>query len=853
MENRPFLEAKHISKSFYGVYALKDVSLTCRRGEVIGVIGENGAGKSTLMKIITGTYSLEEGEIFVEGEKRDISTPAVSQSLGINMVYQDTRLVPDLTVAQNIFLGNEKANRFGVVDGKFMREESNRLLKKFDIDIDVNALVGNLSMAQMQLVEIVKAMSRDTKMLILDEPTSSLTPREVEKLFSMVRELKAEGTSVVFISHRIPELLQICDRFLVLKDGCYAGEATAGEATEDSLVRMMVGRDVKRMFNSEPLDYEGRKVILEVNGLSRGVDYRDVSFKLYEGEILGFYGIEGNGQRKILRSLTGILKGYTGEIILNGRRISPQSPRQAIDAGISFLTNDRHGENVFMPLSLKSNLTSPNLKEWSRAGVVDDGLADAKVGEGLEKFRVKCDSPDQLIRELSGGNQQKVAIAGRFLQQPQLFIFDEPTIGVDVGSKSEIYAFLKQMAESGIGVIVLSSDLPEIIGISDRILPVCKGRVQNPIFGCEATEEAVLNASVLGNREDREAAPVEGGAPEAPAKRARRVRTGPLAKWSSVPILIAIVLLMCLIGGRGNEAFLKPYNLGVILWQLAPMALITLAQVFVVLTGAINLSVGPAMSLITCVLSYTMATDGTIPMGLASALAVGVLCGLLNAFVVVKLNIQHFIGTLATQIMFLGFALMLRMTASGSISPAFSQVVKYKIGGKWPVAAFVVLAIFVAAEFVLQKTKFGTYLYAVGSNRDAAFSSGIRTDRIRTLAYIWSGVFGALAGMVLAVRVGCGDPQAGTTFTMQTLTAVVLGGVALVGGRGTVLGPLVGAFLVTVLQNFLNMVQVNAYWQYVWTGALVIIAASIYYYSDKRKKEMLLGLSKGKKSPLLVR
>ncbi len=826
MERTPFLEAKHISKSFYGVYALQDVGLTCRSGEIIGVIGENGAGKSTLMKIITGTYSLEAGEILIEGVRVNISSPAVSRSMGINMVYQDTRLVPELSVAQNIFLGSEITTGCGLLDFKAMQEKSAGLLKKFDIDIDVNAKVATLSMAQMQLVEIVKAMSRQTKMLILDEPTSSLTPREVEKLFRMVRGLKAEGTSVVFISHRIQELMQICERFVVLKDGTLAGEIDAAQATEDTLVRMMVGRDVKRMFNTSELDYAGRQVILDVQELSRGSDYANVSFKLYSGEILGLYGIEGNGQRELLRSLTGILPDYTGSITLNGKAIHPQSPRQAIDEGISFITNDRHGENVFMPLSIGSNLEIPNLKGWSRHGIIQDKHAFSQILQGIEQFRIKCDSSGQLIRELSGGNQQKVAIAGRFLQRPKLFIFDEPTIGVDVGSKSEIYTFLKEMAEEGIGVIVLSSDLPEIIGLSDRIIPVCGGHAQAPIPGCRATEESIMNASVLGSRlETAQSA-------EAPAPAVQRHT---FSKWSSIPILAVIIAAMCIIGGRSNETFLKPYNLGVILWQLAPLAIVTLAQVFVVLTGAINLSVGPAMSLITCVLSYVMADNTNIFMGLITAIVIGLLCGLLNAFIVVKLNIQHFIGTLATQIVFLGIALCLRSTASGSIAPAFSTAVKYKLAGRWPAAFCAVVVLFVLAELILQRTRFGTYIYAVGSNRDAAFSSGIQTGRIRTLAYVWSGILCALAGMILAVRVGCGDPQAGTTFTMQTLTAVVLGGVALVGGKGTAFGPFVGALLITVLQNFLNMMQVNAYWQYVYTGALIIIAASIYYYSAKIK------------------
>lgn len=831
MDSTPFLQATHITKHFYGTKALDDVNLSFYEGEIVGVIGENGAGKSTLMKILAGTYELETGEISIAGRPVRIPNPAAGQKLGISMVYQDTRLIPDLTVFQNIYLHREPLTRLGLTDHVKMRVESRAILKKFGIQVEVNALVRDLTIAQKQLVEIAKSLVTLPRMLILDEPTSSLTPSEVERLFEIVREIRAEGVTIVFISHRISELFQICDRFAVLRDGHLVGEVRADAVGEQELVRMMVGREVEMSNRSE--DAQKREIrLLEVKNLSSPA-YSEVSFSLYQGEILGFYGIDGNGQREILQTLCGTYNPYQGEILLDGERLTPTSPREANRRGISFLTNDRHAKNVFMSLSIADNLTVPNLSKWAPNGIVSQSRVETGVLDGLRQFNVKYQSAEQLLRELSGGNQQKVALAGRALQNPKILILDEPTIGVDVGSKSEIYQFLHRLVDEGVGVIILSSDMPEIMSTSDRILVVSNGKISGEFDADQATEEQIVTAAVLGIKKPQTSASYNTKADGVPAPPRKS-----LGKWLAPLAIAALIILFGLIGGALSPAFLSPFNIGLILWQCVPLVLAALGQATIIMAGGIDLSIGPVMSLITCVLSYLLVSQGNGLVAVAAAVLAGLICGLCNAIGVVKLKMAHFVATLATQIIFWGAALILRPTAGGPIDKVFATAVKTKVAGVWPVAAIVMLVVVLLFELLLQRTKFGAFLYATGSNREAAYSSGINVDLVRMLSYIIGSVMAALAGVVLACRVGCGDPNAGTNFSIQTITAVVVGGVAMAGGRGTYTGAMLGAALIIVLQSFLNMIGVSSYWQYVWMGGLILAAVAIHFFTGKTNTGM---------------
>ena len=845
MGREPFLEVRDITKRFYGVKVLDDVSVSVYKGEVLGVIGENGAGKSTLMKIVAGSYSFEEGQAFIEGKSVVINSPFQMREYGINMVYQDTKLVPEIKVFQNVYLNNEITDKLGFTNDKVMRKNCHELLQRFGIDIDTDAYIKDLTIAQMQLVEIAKALLFDAKLLILDEPTSSLTPREVNRLFDIVNEIKSHGTAIVFISHRISELLQICDRFVVLRDGKKVGEVPSAEANEDNLAQIMVGRDI--FSNFEKLsDPKAGEVIFSVKGLSNGIDYEDVSFNLHSGEILGFYGIEGNGQREVLRTIFGLMDDCDGTIELAGKEVDTRKPSRVFKSGISYVTNDRHGENVFMPLPIRRNILAPNLFSWSRFGVVKQGHTKEKVLEGIEKFGVKCYGPDQLLRELSGGNQQKVAIAAKYLQNPKIMIFDECTKGVDVGAKGEIYTFLKELAAQGVGVIMLSSDMTEILSISDRILVMAEGRIRDDILSAEATEERIISSAIII---DSQAAEETGEAhPEAEETDAPQKEGGSSirgldfaslligSKWGPPLLLSVLIIIMMAIGGVFSKTFLVPYNMGLIMWQAAPLLLVVLGQALVIMTGHMDLSVGPLMSLITCVMSLSMTTNESIVTGIAIALAVGVAAGLLNGLLVVIMNLPHFVATLSTQIIFFGAALLLRETAGGSIAPAFVKAVKFKIGGTWPVVFFIIILLVVLFEIILQKTKLGVAVYAIGSNREAAFSSGIKVSKMRIMVFVFSGVMAALAGMVLACRIGCGDPSSGANFSFQSITSVLLGGIVLSGGRGNITGATMGAALITILMNFLNMMKVNSYWQYVCMGIIILVSLIMYYYADVVKK-----------------
>jgi ribose transport system ATP-binding protein len=834
MKRTLFLQAIDISKSFYGTKALDSVSVEFYTGEVVGVVGENGAGKSTLMKILSGEYTADNGTVLIEGKQVNIPTPAAGRALGINMVYQDTRLVPDLTVAQNIFLNQELMLNPVLTDERQMREKSAEMLDRFGIDVDVNGLVRDLTVAQRQLVEIAKSLIAEPRMLILDEPTSALTPAEVKQLFEVIRDISQSGVTVVFISHRLMELFDICERVLVLRDGRLIVGASIDEVSQADIVKLMVGREVKTERTHRSIDMTPQP-LLKVEGLTSRGEFSDVNFNLFAGEILGLYGIDGNGQREVLQTLCGSNASYDGTIIVNGERTHPSSPRGANRAGISFLTNDRHGKNIFLALSIEDNVLIPNLQHWSKRGIVDRELAKSKTAEGLDTFSVKFDNVSQSIQELSGGNQQKVAIATRALQTPLIYIFDEPTIGVDVGSKSEIYEFLHKLTEQGAGVIILSSDMPEIMQISDRVIVFCNGKITAELTEDEITEQNIGSAAILGSKHKGSGTDSAKGEAEALLSK-KRIKRLPGKIFAPLGV-VGIILLISLIGGVQSDAFLKPYNIGLILWQSVPLALTALAQGTIIMGSGIDLSLGPMISMITTVVSYIIIAPGSGFLGVAAAIAVGLLAGLFNALLVVRFEIPHFIATLSTQIIYLGIALTLRPSAGGRLDTGFTSIIKQKIGGVFPVAAIALLFVWIILEITLQRTKYGRYLYACGSSRVAAYSSGINVIKIRSINYILGGFLAALAAIVLSAKIGCGDPNSATTFSIQSIASVVIGGIAMSGGRGTYTGCVLGAILFTMVQSFLNMIGIATYWQFVWQGGLILIAVTIHFITGRLRKK----------------
>ena len=491
----PLLEMRGITKRFPGVTALDGVDFELEKGEVHVILGENGAGKSTLIKMLSGAYHPDEGEILLDGQRVDISSAAVAQSKGISTIYQEFNLVPQLTVAENIFLGRQP-RRFGIVDRRKMRDEAHELLERIKVRVDPDAPVSTLGVAQRQMVEIAKALSLDARILIMDEPTASLSGQEVDRLFEIVRGLKEEEVGVIFISHHLEEVTEIGDRVTVLRDGKMVGQVPA-TTDHQELVRMMVGRSIEDQFpRRRP---EVGEVLLEVTELLREGVLEDISFQVRAGEVVGIAGIVGAGRTELARAIFGADPLDSGEVWVEGRRMERFDPREAKHRGIGFITEDRQGQGIVPPLSVAENLALASLGRYTSAGFVNRKEQRSRAQKMIEELQIRTPSPEQEIRYLSGGNQQKVVIGKWLLADSKVLIMDEPTRGIDVGAKVEIYELMNELTEEGAGILMISSDLPEVLGMSDRILVMAGGRITGELSREEASQEKVMTLATQGS------------------------------------------------------------------------------------------------------------------------------------------------------------------------------------------------------------------------------------------------------------------------------------------------------------------------------------------------------------------
>lgn len=480
MAQKLLLKVEHIHKRFPGVHALDDVHFDVFPGEIHALVGENGAGKSTLMKLLSGAYQRDSGTIYWDAEPVEIETPKKSQELGISTIYQELMLTPDLTVAENIFLGREPVKSFGRVDAKKMHEESERLLQMLDIPLDPRTKVKQISIAQQQMVEVAKALSQNARLIIMDEPTSSLTDHETEKLFEVSRNLRDRGVSIIFVSHRLEEIFELCGRCTVLRDGQYVATANVADISKDDLIQWMVGRQLGNIFVKE--EAQIGETILEVQNLSTEKLLRDVSFSLYRGEILGFAGLVGAGRTEVMRAIFGVDQRTGGTIRIKNQEVRIHSPEEAIKENMGFVPEDRKQQALFLGLTVRENITSACMKKVCQNGMVIQNEIEQEIStKFVQTMNIKTPSLEQKVINLSGGNQQKVVISKWLATEPHILIVDEPTRGIDVGSKKEIHALLSHLAQQGIGIIMISSELPEIIGMSDRVVVMHEGRISGII------------------------------------------------------------------------------------------------------------------------------------------------------------------------------------------------------------------------------------------------------------------------------------------------------------------------------------------------------------------------------------
>jgi ribose transport system ATP-binding protein len=493
MADAPVLQMRHIRKTFPGVVALDDVDFDLRRGEVHILLGENGAGKSTLMKILSGAYQKSAGQIVFDGQDVEIKNPKHALTLGISTIYQEFNLIPHLSAGENIFLGREP-RRFGLIDQRAIFQAATRALKGLGLTLDPHKLIKELKVAEQQMIEVAKALSLDARILIMDEPTAALTEHEIKELFAIIRSLRDKGVSIVYISHRMEELFEIGDRVTVLRDGRTVGTYDVPEMSKSELIRLMVNRELTELFPKERAELGPE--VLRVEGLNTQGVLKDISFSLRKGEVLGIAGLLGAGRTELARAIFGLDKIASGTISING---SPQrigSPRAAINSGIGFLTEDRKSQGLVLPLSVKENLCLASVDKFSRWGLMNAQEEQQAADCYVKDLRIKTPSLNQKVVYLSGGNQQKVVLSKWLCCKSEVFIFDEPTRGVDVGAKAEIYQLMNRLTASGVAIIMISSEMLEVLGMSDRILVMRGGRITGEFSAAEATQERVLQCAL---------------------------------------------------------------------------------------------------------------------------------------------------------------------------------------------------------------------------------------------------------------------------------------------------------------------------------------------------------------------
>ncbi|MFT5786313.1 MAG: ribose transport system ATP-binding protein [Ascidiaceihabitans sp.] len=494
------VEMKGIEKRFPGVHALKAVQFDLRPGEVHALMGENGAGKSTLMKIMSGIYARDGGEMFVDGQPVRPDGPRAAQDLGIGIIHQELSLMNDLTAAQNVLIGREPRRRFGRLDEAALNAKTAEIFASLNLKMDPRTQVSTQTIARQQLVEISKALSYSPRVLIMDEPTAALNDIEINELFKVIAKLKADGVGIVYISHRMDEIKRIADRVTILRDGAYIDTVQAADTPLSTIIQLMVGREVTQETPDVP-DTSQSPVALEVRNLSRGKDVRDVSFDLRKGEILGFAGLMGAGRTEVARIIFGADPRDSGEILIDGQPVNIRTPHAAVQAGIGYLSEDRKHFGLAVDMSVRANIAMANLKQFtSRTGVLDEAAMKETAIKYIDQLGIRTPSDMQDVRLLSGGNQQKVVIAKWLLRDCDVLIFDEPTRGIDVGAKSEIYALLEDLAAQGRAIIVISSELPEILRLSHRIAVMCEGRLTGIVPRADATQENIMKLATLTNK-----------------------------------------------------------------------------------------------------------------------------------------------------------------------------------------------------------------------------------------------------------------------------------------------------------------------------------------------------------------
>jgi ribose transport system ATP-binding protein len=819
----PVMTLFGVRKSFGPVQALKGVDVLIMPGEVHAIVGENGAGKSTLIGIAAGVLQADAGAIYYAGKHVDAPDPRRMREDGVSVVYQHPALATDLTVLENLQLA---APSLAEADGAAAAERIMERVATDELRMPLGRRVSELSLAQRHIVEIARALATNPRVLFLDEPTEPLQQADVRKLFDLIEELKRDGVGIVYVSHRLHEVDELADRISVMRDGEIIDSRLAEAITPAEIVALIAGRPLGQIFPTKAKLLGSP--LFEVTGLSgRGFDQVDLT--VHAGEIVGLAGVEGEGQREFIRAAAGIDRRSNGQVRVARANISGDSPGAFRQSGVGFIPDDRHEEGVFLNLTLRENYSLGFLEAISQSGVIDRDKETECAKEITEKLRVRTASIESRLFELSGGNQQKALFGREISARPTVLLVDEPTKGVDIGARSEIYQRLRAVADHGVAVVVASSDGIELEGLCDRVLIFARGRIVNELKGAEVTDAAITEANLTATV-SRASKP--------------RVAFGNRGLYEFLasdhfPALVLAILTVIILGGTQalNGYFLSAFSIKSMLTFFSILAFLSSAQLATVLVGAIDLSIGPLAGLCVVLASF-VAPDGAEGFALAGGMILIIVFaagfGLLQGLLITALRLPAIVVTIATFIGLQGISLLLRPVAAGVISDTISDAAQFPI---WflPAGLVLALAMIGGAEWVLFRTSFGRSFRAVGSSPLAGLRLGLDSRALTVLAFGISGLLTGIGGLMLSGQVGMGSPSVGTDYTLMSITVVVLAGAKVGGGRGSFISLLFGAALVQATSSASSYINANSSVHYTVIGTLTVLAAIFFSVARRRR------------------
>ena len=821
-----------VTKSFGGTVAVRDVSLELHAGEVLALLGENGAGKSTCVKLLAGVHRPDTGEVLLAGAPVHLHAPLDAQRRGVAVMHQHPGLFPDLAVEENLLIGHEQGSRLGLLDRAVMRREAIRLLELVGLACRPDMPLRELRSSEQQLVEIARALSVNARVLIMDEPTAALSLREVDRLFGVVDRLRRQGVAMMFVGHRMDEIYRVADRVSVLRDGRLVETAAIAQMPRERAVRLMVGRALGDMYPARtPVP---GKPVLEVSGLTRAGAFSDVSFAVHAGEILGFAGLVGSGRTEIARVLFGVDRADAGSIRLDGREVAFAAPSDAMAAGVAYVSEDRIGQSLVMDFSILANASLPVIRQATTAGLIVPSRELGLVRGQLERLRLRFRSYVQPVKTLSGGNQQKVVLSKWLATHPRLLILDEPTQGIDVQTKAEVHGVIADLARQGLAIILISSELPELLGMCDRIVVLREGHVTALLPAAEATQERVLYAMTdAGGSAAAEAERVQAEQRQEPGwlrGLALRRELGLVLAMAAVIVPVSVI----------NPRMLSGANLNALAMDAGLLAIVAAGQMLVILTRNIDLSVASVIGLSAYVAADLLRSHPALGVGggILAAMGTGLACGLVNGLVVTVGRVPSIVVTLGTLTLFRGLTSLYaggKQVSADQVPQAWLDLTSASIAGI-PAVVLIGLATLVVLGFVLRSTAVGRELYAIGSNPDGAELIGIPVGRRVLGAFAFSGLLAGFDGALWASRYATIDARVALGFELTVIAAVVVGGVAIRGGAGTVLGMALGALTLLVIRNGLTLVRVDPLWLQGVYGLVILVAITIDAFVVRRTR-----------------